>query len=75
MELHRVRIKRRFLPDDLTVPSLLTGQTVRNTEGLIHSPRLFTLALHCERLGTTLEWLLPSAVGRWGSADGRIVIP
>jgi hypothetical protein len=45
-ELLRVRLKREFSPRDLAVPSLLSGQTVRNSEELIHSPRLFTLALH-----------------------------
>lgn len=65
-ELNRLRLKRDFAIRELAIPGLLSRSAISNIENLRHSPRLATVALYCQQLGTTFEWLLPAALRRWG---------
>ena len=48
----------------LAIPRQLTDQTILNIEHGTHSPSITTLALLCQRLGTTLEVVVNAAVAR-----------
>lgn len=71
-ELRRRRLDQGKSLRGLALPGLLTRQTIANNERGRHSPSLYVLALHCLRLGTTVEDLL-GAKARRTRAGGRQV--
>jgi DNA-binding XRE family transcriptional regulator len=46
----------------VAVPGKLSDQTIANIESGKHSPSIITVALYCQRLGTTLEEVVDAAV-------------
>lgn len=53
--LMRLRLEQKRSAYELAVPGLLSDQSILNIESGLINPGLKTVALYCQRLGTTLQ--------------------
>ncbi len=53
--LMQLRLEQKRSAYELAVPGLLSDQTILNIESGLLNPGLKTVALYCQRLGTTLR--------------------
>lgn len=55
VHLMRLRLEQKRSAYELAVPGLLSDQSILNIESGLINPGLRTVALYCQRLGTTLQ--------------------